>query len=132
MGMRAKTINKFERGLNPKEAMGIGGVNFGEEFQKEFNEIAKVLLERLKKLKGKTITAEARQYYKLNNNMITDWQKHTIHIKKIADPSIKMGSKSDIDNYLIINWWVMDDEYRYELGNLDQIIHINESQNSKL
>jgi hypothetical protein len=126
MGMRAKTINevnKFERGLNPKEAMSIGGVNFGEEFQKEFNEIAKVWFERLKKLKGKTIIAEARQYHKLNNNMVTDWQKHKIHVKKIADPSIKITTLLPYA-VIVFNWWVMDDDYRYELGDLNQKIYI--------
>ena len=35
--MRAKTINElqdFERGVDPRAAMGIGGINFNERFNR--------------------------------------------------------------------------------------------------
>ena len=71
--MRARTVNEevnFERGQDPKESMGIGGINLADEYDEKMYEL-KYSLDATKEkydieweeyvgevLRGKTITAE--------------------------------------------------------------------------
>lgn len=125
--MRAKTINevnKFERGMSPKAAMDIGGVNFGEEFQEEFEQIAFKWFRKLKGLEGKTITTKALKFYKANNIQITDWEEHTIKVENVLEPSLRVNISSKGDVSIVVNLWVIDENFRYDLGDLNKKIYI--------
>jgi hypothetical protein len=130
MVMRAKTINElnFERGMSPKAAMDIGGVNFGKEFEIEFEKYVFKWYRKLKQLKGKTITTEMRRYLLRTNTQITDWQKDTIKVTKILEPSIRVDSIRK-DNFVVnLYLWVIGEidgeEYRCDLGDLNKKIYV--------
>ena len=57
--MRAKEIN-FERGLDPKATMDLGGVNFQETFDAAYEK----WMSTIQALGGKTITGEIEKQYK--------------------------------------------------------------------
>jgi hypothetical protein len=128
--MRAKMINEtnFKKGINPKVAMGIGGINFGKEFEIEFEKYTLEWFEKLKQLEGKTITTEMRIFNLSNNIQVSDWQKDTIKIIKILEPRIKVDSIRK-DNFIVnLYLWVVGEidveEYRCDLGDLNKKIYI--------
>jgi hypothetical protein len=60
--MRAKTIN-FERGLNPKAAMEVGGIALGKELWDKKEEFKKMWKDYIINLfKGKTVTGSMQKY----------------------------------------------------------------------
>ena len=113
--MRAKTINEvqnFERGQNPKRALGIGGFDLSadynirmEDFKKEVEESAKdykdTWVEFLRKnLIGKTITAKLTSMPGINKETGKTTGKRetgefTIILKDIL-PSYSMGDDFSI------------------------------------
>ncbi|MFA5153857.1 MAG: hypothetical protein WC554_15000 [Clostridia bacterium] len=118
----------FKKGINPKVAMGIGGINFGKEFEIEFEKYTLEWFEKLKQLEGKTITTEMRIFNLSNNIQVSDWQKDTIKIIKILEPRIKVDSIRK-DNFIVnLYLWVVGEidgeEYRCDLGDLNKKIYI--------
>lgn len=124
--MRANTVN-FERGVDPKASMEIGGINFGIELDQIIDEW-KIRLEKL--ILGKTITTGMRKIletgHKGESEKIT---KKVIKVDRIYDshPSICWISQSTRKGMtLFVLVITTNDNERYSI-ELDQKIWINES-----
>jgi len=77
---------KFERGLDPKVAMEIGGINFGEQFDDFFFNI---WYKSIKSLEGKTITAiMTKPWIEGGKTKTKNSALHTVKIKKINEPEL--------------------------------------------
>lgn len=92
--MRAKFINEkldFERGLHPKQALGVGGICLGEErwkMKKKLEDDWKFLL--LIMLDGKTISAQMNKRSE-NGGKLTgkdSWGNYTVTIEDWEVPDI--------------------------------------------
>lgn len=104
--MRAFTINelmRFERGLNPKAAMGTGGVQLDDAF----NAIIKSAIEKwdaylVKNLVGKRISGK---FLKFNGSSWKETENITFRINQIVNWEIEgdINVKDDEDNLYAIN-----------------------------
>jgi hypothetical protein len=94
--MRAKTIKEeqnFERGLDPKASMEVGGINLQESFDKMFDDWISVF----KIFEGKTITGNISKYWTDKQHMPReDTKKRSVKVKKmdIKPNLVSMGGKS--------------------------------------
>ena len=121
--MRAKTINElqdFERGVDPRAAMGIGGINFNERFN-NFSEEWKTSIE--KAVLGKSITARMKEFGMDNRGR--SWESGiemtTIKLKEI---DISMPQRFSGMDMFFNAYLTSEDGKRYEI-DLDQKIFIN-------
>jgi hypothetical protein len=117
--MRAKTINEeqnFERGLDPRASMDIGGIDFGKQFAKMSEEWE----EKVKKsIEGKTITASMTELKQNGTEGRT--KKQTAMVKEV-DNIYTMGFMGGNES----NWNLVietPEGVRYSL-TLDQKIYI--------
>ncbi len=116
--MRAKEIN-FERGLDPKASLGIGGINFQETFDKVYDD----WMSTLRSLEGKTITGEIEKYWaEIGGNPKEDFRKRSVKVKKFDNHA----NVESMGGGRAVNWKIYfygDDGFRYSL-NLDQKLNI--------
>jgi len=81
--MRAKTINEiqnFERGLSPRAAMEIGGVNFNDMLY----ELEQEGFQKLKNsIEGKTITVFAEKIMDAGGKQNRKEARFTIHVNEL-------------------------------------------------
>jgi hypothetical protein len=120
--MRAKTINElqdFERGLDPRATMEIGGINFNQKFN-DFVDQWEISIE--KTLVGKTITAKMKKFWteKGGRSMEGRLQKQTI---KLAEIDISMPESFQGSNMFFNSYLTAEDGQRYEM-DLNQKIYI--------
>lgn len=111
-------IDKFQRGLDPKMAMNIGGVNFNEQFDDFF---FNTWYKSIKALEGKTITAiMIKRWFEKGKWHTKNSSQHTVKILVIYEPELINMSSTHY------NWRIRfegEDTATYSL-NLDQKIHI--------
>jgi len=104
--MRAKLVNEeqnFERGIHPKQALGVGGICLGEErwkMKKKLDDDWKFFL--LTILDGKTISG---QMNKRSANGGNNWGNYTVtvsdwHIDDIDDMGIMIIGE-DKEHYIL-------------------------------
>jgi len=123
--MRAKTINEeldFERGVDPRASMEIGGINFN----KKFNELVDEWIASMEKaLVGKTITAVMTKFWTERGGISKEGrtQKQTI---KLAEIDISMPQSFQGTNMFFRMYLTSDDEQRYRM-DLNQKIYIGRS-----
>lgn len=106
--MRAKTVNEvqnFERGNNPRSAMGIGGVQFGVEKFKMKQKLKNDWADFVRKtLIGKTISGTFNKWSINPDTKMPDakWGEYTVKVKEV--------SNLDLDDQVII---VSDSKNQY-------------------
>jgi hypothetical protein len=118
--MRAKSVN-FERGVDPKEAMGIGGVDFTKEFLLLFK---KWKDDVEKALTGKNISAVLRRLQ--SDGRFGEFEKGTIKVQLFLGISDTQCTSSKTGGPLYICKVQDEDGEVYEIY-LDQKIRIHES-----
>ena len=107
--MRAKFVNEeqnFERGLHPKQALGIGGINLAEERfrrRKELEDDWRFFLLTL--LDGKTISAKMEKVKDKGKDIPWQWGNYTVEIDEwdqdeMDSPNIFLMTK-DEDMYAL-------------------------------
>jgi hypothetical protein len=110
-------MKNFTRGIDPKVAMDIGGINFNAQFDDFFNTWYK----SIKSLEGKTIIAIMTKYW-IENGKQKQKNKslHTVKIKKIEDIVLTNMISTHYFWKITLNG---EDGAKYKL-KLDQKIHI--------
>jgi hypothetical protein len=111
--MRALTINEdqhFERGLNPRASMNVGGINFGKILADGYKELwDKWWNNIVDSLVGKTITAKMT---KANSYSMM----RTVKVERLLEPVTTIGSDEEIH----VSLYFIDTEgVVYYLGHLD-------------
>ena len=107
--MRAKTINEvqdFKRGLHPKEALGIGGINLSRErydMKKKLQEDWNFLLMTI--LDGKTISGKMNKIRDKGVEIEEGWGNYTVTVDEwdmedINSPAIYIDTKEN-DRYIL-------------------------------
>lgn len=93
--MRAKTINEvqnFERGIHPRSAMNLGGIQFGVEKYKMKEKLKEDWKNFVQKtLKGKTISGLFNKWgYNKETNMPESigWGNYTVKVKEVSNDGI--------------------------------------------
>lgn len=82
---------EFEKGRNPKTAMGIGGVDPLNEFKKDFKDLWENTLDYFSNMIGKTITAEMEKYWMDEKHMQQyESGEFTIEVESIYNQSIEI------------------------------------------
>ena len=135
--MRAKTINEannFTRGMNPKAAMGIGGINLHDERQRRLedfdNKIEKVKdkankewQNRLQNLfVGKTITAFMQKLASFDKNTMKQRNRSETKNFTIKVADVMCEKIDDMSSCIIAD----TDHNVYSIKfHIDQIIHID-------
>jgi len=88
--MRAKTID-FERGKNPKQIMGIGGIDPFNQFKVDFKELWDNTISSFDSLVGKTITAEMERYWMdERSHPQQETGEYTIQVESIFNKGIEI------------------------------------------
>lgn len=102
---------EFERGRNPKSAMGIGGVNPFREFKKDFKQLWEDTLEYFNNMIGKTITAEMEKYWMDEKHIQqTEFGEFTIKVESIYNQSIEIMNEHEQNIRPAIYFKPTDDE----------------------
>ena len=116
--MRAKEIN-FERGLDPKATMDLGGVNFQETFDAAYEK----WMSTIQALDGKTITGEIEKHWMDKGGMPRDeFKKRSVKVREVD----KWASVESMGGGHSVSWKLYFygvDGFRYSL-NLNQKIYI--------
>jgi hypothetical protein len=107
--MRAKTVNEeqnFERGVHPKQALGLGGINLARQkydMKKKLQQDWDFFLTTI--LDGKTISAHMNKIREKGVAIEDQWGDYTVKVdiwdqEDINSPSIFIETK-DNDTYIL-------------------------------
>jgi len=122
--MKTKLVNEklnFERGLDPKVSMNVGGVNFQERFDQMYEE----WMTTLKSLEGKTITGSITKHWSKNGISKKDFRIRSVKVKEMDNRAFIHSTGGDH----AITWQIYFDgvdEFRYSFF-LDQQIRVQDN-----
>ena len=102
----------FERGIGPRGAMEIGGIDYQEDFAFDFASLYERYINKLKKLEGKTISC----------SVIIGFEpvRKTLTVARMFDSGLKMEPE---DIIALTQWFEDINDHRYQL-NLKEKIYI--------
>lgn len=104
--------HNFERGMGPRGAMKIGGIDYQEDFAFDFAALYEKYINKLKKLEGKTISCSVIIGF--------DPVRKTLTVAQMFDSGLKMEAE---DIIALTQWFEDINGDRYQL-NLKEKIYI--------